>query len=354
MTTVNRFTFFGIGFGFLFPFISMLLEAWFRFGIVSFSNIFSIHKNNPLLWVIDTAPLFLGLFARIAGKRQEAINNLNNQLQNSIKELRIEVARSNTIENNIRDLVEIYKKDLQSAKLIQEFSLPEIPKSSQFEILYKYIPLNPVGGDLISLRKIDSGLLSILVGDVVGHGISAALIASLVNVLANKNQEKNGLFPKRYLEILNTEANNYLPEDYYFTALYGLLSSNNNSTKFTFSRGGHPYPFVYSSSEKIAKIYEIAGTPLGLMHNLTYEELSIDLLPKDRIFIITDGFIEVKNKNGKLLGNKNFCNIITEACNQNLTLEDSISYILNKVDEFSIDMPADDDRFILAIEINSN
>ena len=82
--------------------------------------------------------------------------------------------------------------------------------------------------------------------------------------------------------------------------------------------------------------------------------MSIDLLPKDRIFIITDGFIEVKNKNGKLLGNKNFCNIITEACNQNLTLEDSISYILNKVDEFSIDMPADDDRFILAIEINSN
>ena len=89
------------------------------------------------------------------------------------------------------------------------------------------------------------------------------------------------------------------------------------------------------------------------MHNLTYEELSIDLFPKDRIFIITDGFIEVKNEKGRLLGNKNFCNFITEACNQNLTLEDSISYILNKVDEFSINMPPDDDRFILGIEINS-
>ena len=94
--------------------------------------------------MIDTAPLFLGIFARMAGKRQEAINDLNYQLENSIKELRIEIARSNTIENNIRDLVEIYKKDLQSAKLIQEFSLPEIPKFTQFEIIYKYIPSIPL------------------------------------------------------------------------------------------------------------------------------------------------------------------------------------------------------------------
>ena len=62
--------------------------------------------------------------------------------------------------------------------------------------------------------------------------------------------------------------------------------------------------------------------------------------------------IEVKNEKGKLLGIKSFCDIIPEACNTNLTLEDSINYILNKTDEFATGAAADDDRFILGIEIN--
>lgn len=352
MNTANKFMFIGLGFGFLFPIFSTLFETYLRIGFISFDSVLSIQVSSPLLWVIDTAPLFLGFLARIAGQTQEIANKINHELQKSNKELRIEIAKSNAIENNIRDLIDVYKKDLQSAKLIQEFSLPEIPKFDQYRIIYKYLPLNPVGGDFISLQRIDGGLLSILVGDVVGHGISAALISSLVNVLANKNREKNGLFPGKYLENLNKEANNYLAEDYYFTALYGLLSSSSESTTFTFSRGGHPYPFIYSHREKCAKIFEIEGTPLGLMNNLTYTELSVELFPGDRIYIITDGLIEVKNEKGKLLGNKNFCHIITEACNTDMSLEESIDFILNKVDEFSMGVPPDDDRFILGIEIN--
>ena len=352
MNTANKFMFIGLGFGFLFPIFSTLFETYLRIGFISFDSVLSIQVSSPLLWVIDTAPLFLGFLARIAGQTQEIANKINHELQKSNKELRIEIAKSNAIENNIRDLIDVYKKDLQSAKLIQEFSLPEIPKFDQYRIFYKYLPLNPVGGDFISLQRIDGGLLSILVGDVVGHGISAALIASLVNVLANKNREKNGLFPGKYLENLNKEANNYLAEDYYFTALYGLLSSSSESTTFTFSRGGHPYPFIYSHREKCAKIFEIEGTPLGLMNNLTYTELSVELFPGDRIYIITDGLIEVKNEKGKLLGNKNFCHIITEACNTDMSIEESIDFILNKVDEFSMGVPPDDDRFILGIEIN--
>ncbi len=353
MKTVNKFTLIGFGFGILFPIFSTLVETWIKFGSLSTDSIFRIQASSPLLWIIDTAPIFLGFFARLAGLKQETANRINYELQKSNRELRIEIAKSNAIESNIRDLIDVYKKDLQSAKLIQEFSLPEIPKFTQFKIIYKYLPLNPVGGDFISLQRIDGGLLSILVGDVVGHGISAALIASLVNVLANKNREKNGLFPGKYLENLNKEANNYLAEDYYFTALYGLLSSDSSSTTFTFSRGGHPYPFIYSHQEKCAKIFEIEGTPLGLINNLTYSELCIELFPKDRIYIITDGFIEIKNEKGKLFGNKNFCDLITEACNTDLSLEDSINFILNKVDEFSIGAQPDDDRFILGIEINA-
>ncbi len=351
VSVAYKFTIFGISFGFLFPLFSTLAETWMQVGMISLESSLRIQASRPLLWVIDSAPFFLGFFAWLAGIKQEAVKKLNLELQKSNKDLKIEIARSSSIERNVRDLIDVYKEDLHSAKLIQEFSLPEIPSFPQFKIHYKYLPLNPVGGDLISLQKINNGLLGILVGDVVGHGISAALIASLVNVLASKNREKNGLNPKEYLEFLNKEANQYLPEDYYFTALYGLLASNGNSAKFTFSRGGHPYPFIYSHEKKEVSIQEISGTPLGLLDDLTYSELSVDLFPKDRIYIITDGLIEVKNDIGKLLGSKNFSSIIANACSHTSTLEDSIEFILNTVDKFSIGKPVDDDRFILGIEI---
>lgn len=342
MKTVNKFTISGVLFGLLFPILSTLFESLNKFGTISFSLLLQVQTNTALLWVINTAPLFLGLFARLAGIKQERAEKIN-------RELKFEIISRNAIETNLREMISIYKEDLEAAKIIQEFSLPKISKFLQCKIAYKYIPLNPVGGDFLSLQKINENTLSILVGDVVGHGISAALITSLVNVLANNNKHVNS--PSKYLESLNFEANKYLPDDSYFTAIYGLFEFQKDSVKLLFSRGGHPYPFIYSSKENKTTLAEIPGSPLGLMDELSFLELTISLQPKDRVYFITDGILEARNINNKILGPKGLCDLFTKASTQNHSIEESIQYIIKEFNAYCFGVPVNDDCLILGIEI---
>lgn len=351
LSTSDRYTYCGILFGFLFPIISTVFETFLQLGQISFIEMMQIQEDHPLLWVIDSAPLFLGLTARLAGKKQEAAEKMNERLKELNKELNLEIIKNRTIENNLRDMISTYKEDLNSAKIVQEFMLPEIPVIPECKISYKYQPLNPVGGDLLSIIPLEEGGLSILIGDVVGHGISAALIASLVKVFSNKNCRHYGTQPKLYMEQLNKEAGNYLPNDYFFTALYGFLKFEENYAKFIYSRAGHPYPFIFSHHDKTTRTIEVSGSPLGLIKNLHYNETETPVFKKDRIFLITDGLLEIKSKSGKFIGSDGFIAIINEVCSQDLPLNDTVEKILLKVEEEGMNAPAEDDRLILGIEI---
>ena len=351
MSTRNRFTLYGALFGFLFPSLSSLAETWMRYDFISLSTILLVQKSSPLLWVIDSAPFFLGLISRIAGSKQESIERINSRLNKTNQRLKLENVRTNQMETVLQEMLSDYEKDLNSARIIQEFSLPEIPVFGECRFSYKYIPLNQVGGDLLSIVKLKEGGVSVLVGDVVGHGISAALITSLVKVLSNKNCKAYGVYPKQYMENLNKEVSYYLPEDYYLTALYAYLSFQEHSAKLNFSRAGHPHPLVYSTASKKTKTYEIQGTPLGVLGDLTYEELSLDLFSGDKVFMVTDGFLEVRNQEDKMLGVQGFSNIITVVCQKQLNLDETIDLIIQKTNDYSRDTASRDDKLILGIEI---
>lgn len=351
-STKNRFTIYGAAFGLLFPVFSTTFETWLKYRLISVDTVLLSQTSNPLLWVIDSAPFFLGLFARIAGSKQEIVEKINDELQGANIRLTLENERRANIENTLQEMISVYSEDLKSAKLIQEFSLPEIPILKECKFSFKYLPLNPVGGDLLSLVNLKEGGISILVGDVVGHGISAALITSLVKVLSNKNCKIYGTNPKAYMENLNLEVNKYLPQDYYLTALYGYLNFGEKFATFNFSRAGHPYPFVYSFKKKETQMYEVPGTPLGILGNLTYAELCVSLYPGDRLYIITDGFLEIYNRDKKLLGINGLSKIITEVCNKQISLEESIDSIIQETNNYSENLVPTDDKLILGIEIN--
>lgn len=72
----NKFTLYGALFGLLFPVIATVLEALLQFGSLSWSALLSVQRLDPLLWIIDSAPFWLGIFARFAGKRQDHLKQL--------------------------------------------------------------------------------------------------------------------------------------------------------------------------------------------------------------------------------------------------------------------------------------
>ncbi|HMY67761.1 MAG TPA: hypothetical protein PL163_13995, partial [Leptospiraceae bacterium] len=120
----DRYTYCGILFGFLFPLLSTLFETYMQLGQISLLEMMHIQEDHPLLWVIDTAPIFLGFTARLAGRKQEAAEKMNRQLKLLNRELNLEIIKNRTIENNLRDMISTYKEDLNSAKIVQEFMLP--------------------------------------------------------------------------------------------------------------------------------------------------------------------------------------------------------------------------------------
>ncbi len=85
-TEAGNYTLYGALFGFMFPVVATLIECFSVSGYVSLSAIAHVQSTNHLLWIIDTAPLFLGLFARFGGIRQDRVNEYSRDLENKVEE----------------------------------------------------------------------------------------------------------------------------------------------------------------------------------------------------------------------------------------------------------------------------
>jgi len=340
---------YGILFGILFPVISTLISSYLIHGNIYIASILNIQLSNPLLWVIDSAPVFLGLFARIAGLKQDKLNITIEELKNMNITIVEERDKSRIIEEELREKDKIITEELNAAKKIQESFLPEIPENNLLELKYRYIPKKEIGGDFITITKLRENGIGIFIGDVSGHGVSAALITSLTIVSLNRICRRYGTNPKEYLDNLNLEIFDFIPEHYFLTAIYAMFHNEKNKLTFTFSRGGHPHPIIWRQGKKQAELLELEGTSIGMDELSEYNNLTTKIFSGDRLFLYTDGIIESSNNEAVELGFKGLLNIINEIKHAELTLEMSIESILKKVNNFREDNPASDDIVIIGI-----
>lgn len=81
----DNYTLYGVLFGLLFPLIATLLETWVQFNTLDLRAMLAVQLSTPLLWIIDSAPLFLGLFARIGGQQKDKVNLYAGRLEDDIK-----------------------------------------------------------------------------------------------------------------------------------------------------------------------------------------------------------------------------------------------------------------------------
>ncbi len=313
----TKYTIYGILFGFLFPIVSSLFEAWLRYRNISLSSIIIIQQTTPLIWVIDTAPFFLGLFARLAGIRQDALKEKN----------------------------ETINEELKAARIIQESFLPDIPKFKGLVVDYRYLPRGEVSGDFLILNEINPNKLSLFIGDVAGHGISAALIMSFTIVLINKIYKDLYIEPDVFFTKINKELINFIPKNKYLTGIYGIFKNN----VFSFTRGGHPYPIFWDSKKQEASLIKSDGESLGYNPLMEYEVKSIKMESKDVLFLFTDGIIEAVNKNDQELGFKGLLNIITNIMVCEYSLKKSLDLIINEVELHEGNYPVRDDKILVGV-----
>jgi len=178
--------------------------------------------------------------------------------------------------------------ELAAARSVQELLIPkERLATPGFEVDSIYDPANEVGGDFFHIQTVDGGML-VVIGDVAGKGLKAAMNVSLVMGALRYTQERR---PARILEKLNV----VLVGTQSFTTCQAIWFGLNG--EMIVANAGHLPPYL--NSQEIALP---GGLPLGVLTDITYDEARFYLHPGDRVLLLSDGVVEARQSSGELFG----------------------------------------------------
>ena len=203
------------------------------------------------------------------------------------------LAAIRTVSNEER-LVSV-QKELTIARQIQWSILPrDLPRIDGLDIAARYIPMTAVAGDFYDFLVLDEKRVGMFVADVTGHGVPAALIASLLKA-ALASQSLHAAEPAQLLAGLNHSLCGKF-EEHFVTAIYLFVDTEKRILRY--AGAGHP-PLLIGSvddgQQRAFREIESNGLLLGISEKAGYRALERSFLPGDRCILYTDGALEARN-----------------------------------------------------------
>jgi sigma-B regulation protein RsbU (phosphoserine phosphatase) len=206
--------------------------------------------------------------------------------------------------------LEMQEQELQRAREIQQSLLPkEIPQLHGFEVSGIWRPARAVSGDYYDVFKLGGHKLGICVADVVGKGVSAALlmanVQAAVHAFASESESAASLCRKVNMLLYENIATGK-----FVTFFYGVLDSNARTLQYC--NAGNPYPVLVSRGQ--TSMLEKGGAVLGVFPAWTYEDSTIELWPGDRLLLFTDGITEASGPDEVEFGEANIAEFARKNC----------------------------------------
>lgn len=237
------------------------------------------------------------------------------------------------------------KQQLEIAAVIQKSFLPESPviRKGHFTVSAVYISATQVGGDIYDFIEPSDGKIGVLIGDVSGKGISAALC--MAKFISDFRYVSHGLDePDVTFNRLNPLVAK-APRGMFLTAVYAVV--NTKTGHLHLSVAGHP-PFLWISKGEVKVMSVQSGPPLGIMP-MEYPSAAIQLDRGDRVILVTDGVFDAKNKAGERLGFEEIVDFVKKHKED----EDLVQKIVDYVDTFGKGMDRADDLTMVEIRWNA-
>jgi sigma-B regulation protein RsbU (phosphoserine phosphatase) len=201
-----------------------------------------------------------------------------------------------------QQLVEI-NTELEMARQIQLSILPSsTPKITGMDIVARYIPMTSVAGDFYDFIVVDETHVGILIADVSGHGLPAALIASMLQV-ALTAQARHASEPAKVLAGLNQALCGKFQHNF-VTAAYAYVDLEKST--LTYAGAGHPPLLLWRKSTAAASQLLENGLVMGQFEEATYESLQVPIEAGDRFVLYTDGILETNNPAQEEFGTARF------------------------------------------------
>jgi sigma-B regulation protein RsbU (phosphoserine phosphatase) len=269
----------------------------FIFGLIAAgitSMLLAKFLNRPIEQLVKATTLVSDgdLSVRVPEDRPDELGQLARSFNKMLREL---AQKQQELQEQERVL-----QELATARKIQQAMLPsEAPSSKTLNIDFYAQSASEVGGDYFDFLPLDDHQMAIVIGDVTGHGVPAALLMAMVRSCLHTQVLSN----HQIADVMRV-ANNTVYQGTYerrlMTFFYSILDTRTGILRF--ANAGHLYPLHYQAQTRTVEQLEFASYPLGVKPNTNYKENQVQLFAGDMLVFYSDGIIEAQNPEEEQFG----------------------------------------------------
>jgi serine phosphatase RsbU (regulator of sigma subunit) len=224
------------------------------------------------------------------------------------------------------------QRELEIAKNIQLSLLPKrIPDIPGVALAGICVPAKDVGGDYYDFLHHGDGSLDLLIADVSGHNVGAALIMAETRTFIQSRSEHLGT-PANILKALNQFFYDDLTQAELFVTMF-YLQFQPETHRAMFASAGHSPPLLWKGADKSLERLDVEGLIIGVYKEFPYEQAEISLEPGDCLLLYTDGVIEAENAEGEFFGEDRLGQLLLTS--NELSPQDLIDHIFDQVRLFT-------------------
>jgi HAMP domain-containing protein len=245
---------------------------------------------------------------------------------------------SNAFNNVIEEL-----KELEYGRIVQTSLLPDkIPVPKDYDLACFRASATDLAGDYHDVLPLSDGRTAIILGDVTGHGISAALAMAMAKATVDYMNLNGDLFPGPMMDKLNALFNRELKPRHKFMTLVTLVLEP-ESGNLQIDNAGQSYPYYFDAEKGLADEVQIPSMPLGATKKRRSRPEVRAMKSGDAVILYSDGIIECANHGGDMFGYDRFQDTFVELLKKGLSSEEILQSMIKRLDDFRKPGPYPDD-----------
>lgn len=261
------------------------------------------------------------------GELANAFNNMSASLQEYIKNLSSVMAEKERIGAELNVATQIQADMLPSI-------FPAFPEREEFDIYATMQPAKEVGGDFYDFFLIDDDHLAVVIADVSGKGVPAALFMVIAKTLL-KNRAQMGDSPAKVLEVVNNQLCENNKAEMFVTVWFGVMQISTG--KIVAANAGHEKPIIRKADGEFEIFKDKHGFVMGGMEGMKYKEYEFEIEKGGCLFVYTDGVPEATSSESELFGMERLVQVLNEE--KDAPLPDILKSVKGSIDKFVKDAP---------------
>ena len=249
--------------------------------------------------------------------------------------------------NDLQKAYDENKRELLMAQRIQATLIPKVfPENENFDFSGMYLPMEALGGDLYDAHKISETKMGVMILDVCGHGVPAALITTMAKISFNSNSKIFSTSSEIMANVNEEMCDAIQGSGDYFTAFYCIIDIEKNTIEYT--NAAHNEVYLLRTDGSITDLTS-TGPVVGVVKSVEYQNEMVPIHKGDRLILYTDGVVEARDKARTLYDTQRFQEAIFK--NKEKSPKEFVSYLYNDILSFKEDTPHDDDIALLVVDI---